>query len=119
VAPPTATIVVDPVSVMVRTATKLTGTNFPADATLTVKECSQTTWIVPETPCASSNVIRITTNSTGDFETTMTAEVCPGPTPTPVAPPAFVQSCYIGEPVPQGIDTITLVGASRITVTGP
>lgn len=119
VPPPTPTIVTDPVSVMVGAATKLTGTNFPADATLTIKECSQTTWIVPEDPCVTSNVISIATNSNGDFVTTMTAEVCPSPTPTPVAGPGFVQNCYLGQPVPQGIDTITLVGASRITVTGP
>ena len=104
---------------MVGTATKLTGTNFSANATLTIKECSQTTWIVPENPCATSNVITIATSSNGDFETTMTAEVCPSPTPTPVAGPGFVQNCYIGKQVPQGIDTITLIGATRITVTGP
>jgi hypothetical protein len=86
---------------------------------LTIKECSQTTWIVPESPCATSNVIAIATDANGAFETTMTAEVCPSPTPTPVAGPSFVQNCYIGEPVPQGIDTITLVGASLLTVTGP
>lgn len=119
VPPPVRTIVAAPVSVMVGTATNLTGTNFPANATLTLKECSQTTWIVPENPCATSNVINVATSSNGDFDATMTAEICPSPTPTPVVGPGFVQNCYVGEPVPQGIDTITSVGAARITVTGP
>jgi hypothetical protein len=119
VPPPAPMIVTDPVSVMVGATTQLTGTNFPANATLTIKECSQTTWIVPENPCANSNVITIASDSSGAFQTPMTAEVCPSPTPTPVAGPGFVQSCYIGQAAPQGIDTITLFGATRITVTRP
>ena len=77
VPPPVPTLGADPVSVMVGTTTKLTGTNFPANAALTIKECSQTTWIVPENPCATSNVITVATNSIGDFDATLTAEVCP------------------------------------------
>lgn len=108
-------IVAVPDSVMVNTATKLTGTHFPPNSTLTIKECSQTTWIVPQNPCTTNNVIQVKTNAYGSFVHKLTAEVCPGP----AVPPGFAELCYVGEPVPRGIDTITLRGAEQITVTGP
>ena len=119
VPPPTPTIVANPTNVMVDTATTLTGTDFPANATLTIKECSRTTWIVPQDPSATSNVTTVATNANGQFHAKMTAAVCPSTQPTPVATPGFVQNCYVGEPLPQGIDTMALVGATAITVTGP
>jgi hypothetical protein len=119
VPPPTPTVVASPADVMVDTATTLTGTGFPANATVTIKECSQTTWIVPEDPCATSNVVTVATNPGGGFQTTMTATYCPGTSPSTVATPSLAQRCYVGEPVPQGIDTIALVGAAEIVVTGP
>ena len=110
-------IVARPDNVMVNTKTTLIGRNFTPDTTIRLLECSQKTWIVPEDPCANGNAVTVATNAKGAFRTQMTAEVCPGVPSTP--PPGFAEHCYIGQPVPQGIDTITLVGAVRITVTGP
>jgi hypothetical protein len=31
----------------------------------------------------------------------------------------FQETCYVGVPHPRGIDTIVLVGAAKIVVTGP
>jgi hypothetical protein len=110
-------IVARPDNLMVNTDTTLTGTGFPPDRTLTVEECSETTWIVPQNPCATSNIIHVHTTLTGRFRHEMKAEVCPAP--GSIAPPGFAERCYVGVPRPTGVDVIVLVGAARITVTGP
>jgi hypothetical protein len=110
-------IVARPDSVMVNTSTTLIGRNFRPHTTIRLRECSVRTWVVTANPCASGNGVTVATNAKGAFKTSMVAEVCPGVGSTP--PPGFAEICYIGEPVPQGVDTITLVGAVRITVTGP
>jgi hypothetical protein len=108
-------IVAKPNSVMVNTATRLTGGHFQPDSKLTIEECSETNWIAPQNPCDTTNVIHVKTDASGSFVHKLTAEMCPGTAATP----GFTQNCYVGEPVPQGIDTIALVGAEQITVTGP
>ncbi len=112
----TPKIVAHPASVMVNTATKLFGYNFPADSKLTIEECSKTGWIVPQNPCDTTNEIHVTTNSAGSFVHKLTAQVCPGGV---TKLPGFQEICYVGEPKPSGIDTVFLVGAAKITVTGP
>jgi hypothetical protein len=110
-------IVAKPSNLMVNTTTRLTGTGFRPNATLTVMECSRTGWIVPQEPCATKNAVTVTTSSVGTFHASMTALVCPK-----VMQPAgsgFQETCYVGVPHPRGIDTIVLVGAAKIIVTGP
>jgi hypothetical protein len=102
---------------MVNTDTHLVGTGWPADKTLHISECSQRSWIVPQNPCATSNMISVTTNASGDFKTTLTAAVCPGASGSDSF--GFSETCYVGVPHPVGVDTIKLVGAAKITVTGP
>jgi hypothetical protein len=109
-------IVAHPDSVMVNSSTKLVGTNFKPKSTLTIKECSQSSWSVPLNPCDSTNSIRVRTNHLGQFTSSFTVQTCPGGTTTS---PGFSETCYIGDPMPSGIDVINLVGAAKITVTGP
>jgi hypothetical protein len=109
-------IVAHPHSVMVNGSTTLTGTNFKPRKSVTIKECSEKTWIVPQDPCDSTNSIVVKANGQGGFTSSFTVQTCPDGTTTP---PGFSERCYIGDPTPSGIDVITLVGAARITVTGP
>jgi hypothetical protein len=113
---PAPKIVVVPSSIMVNTHMKVTGKNFPALAKVTIEECPRSGWIVPQNPCDTTNVLHVTTNAKGRFSHLMVAQVCPGGTTTS---PGFSETCYVGEPSPRGIDTVTLVGAAQITVTGP
>jgi len=108
-------ITAHPDNLMVNTTTKLVGTGFAPSTSLTVKECANKDWIVPQNPCDSTNAVVVTTNKHGSFKTTFTAQTCPGTS----TGPGFSELCYIGVPTPSGIDTIDLVGAVRITVTGP
>jgi hypothetical protein len=110
-------IVARPNNVMVRQPIRLVGSGFPPNRTITIKECSRTNWVVNQNPCDSDNAITVTTNANGGWRGTMTAELCPA---TPVAAaPQPAEICYVGQPVPAGLDTIKLVGAARITVTYP
>ena len=109
-----AHIVAHPDSVMVDTATRLTGTHFPAKTKITIKECTERNWIVPQNPCDASPV-RVRTNAKGTFQIEFTVHTCPGDSRTP----GFSQTCYVGEPTISGLDTQTLTAAATITVTGP
>jgi hypothetical protein len=109
-------IVAKPSNVMVLHPIKLVGTGFRPNSTLTIKECSRTTWVVNQNPCAPDNAVTVSTNHNGAFKGTMIAELCPQ-IGTRVPLPA--ERCYVGEPVPGGLDTIRLVGAAQITVTYP
>lgn len=104
-----------PNSVMVNTDTHLIGAGWPAHDTITLTECSQKAWVVPQSPCDTDNTVTVTTNGHGRFSTPFKVETCPAPT----VPPGFAERCYIGVPAASGVDTVTLVGAVRITVTGP
>ena len=100
---------------MVNRATDLTGMNFKSKKSITIEECSETTWIVPQDPCGT-NSIKVKTSSHGGFMGSFTVQTCPGGTNTG---PSFSEKCYIGDPTPSGIDVVSLVGAAKITVTGP
>jgi hypothetical protein len=111
-------IVARPNNVMVNTTVKLVGTGFPPRATLTIEECGQTTWIVgQQAPCDTNNTITVVTNRYGRFAGLFKVELCPRSQAT--TPPITQETCYVGNPQPRGIDTITLVGAAKITVTYP
>ncbi|HVC70577.1 MAG TPA: hypothetical protein VNC61_10030 [Acidimicrobiales bacterium] len=109
-------IVARPNSVMVNHTTKLTGKHFAASKRITLEECSQSTFVVMSNPCDSTNTIKVKTNAQGRFQTTFTVNTCPGGT---ITPPGFQQTCYIGEPLPSGVDTISLQGSVTISITGP
>jgi hypothetical protein len=108
-------IVAKPNNLMVNTKSLLTGTGFPAKTRLTIEECSVTNWVVTAKPCDSTNRISVLTDGHGRFTRQFKVELCGGkrgPEPTS-------QICFIGDPHPEGIDTITLLGAARVTVTYP
>ena len=109
-------IAANPTHVMVNSPVALRGSGFPPDTRITLAECSATAWVVPFSPCLTSNTVTVRTDSAGSFRTHMTARICPAVSPgvTPTQ-----RTCYIGEPVPQGVDTISLVGAAKIVVSWP
>jgi hypothetical protein len=109
-------ITAHPDNLMVNTATNLVGTGFAPTTSLTVEECGHKNWIAPQNPCDSSNSVVVTTSEHGTFKTAFTVQTCPGGTNKG---PGFSERCYIGVPHPSGVDTIDLLGAVRITVTGP
>lgn len=101
-----------PNHVMVNTDTHLIGTHFGAHQTLTLAECSETHWIAPQDPC-DSNTVTVTTDAKGRFATTFLVKTCPG------VVAGTSEKCYVGVPTPTGVDTIELLAAAKITVTGP
>jgi hypothetical protein len=108
-------IVAKPNSVMVNAKTTITGTGFRATTKLTIEQCSKVRWVVPANPCVRANKISVHTDGHGRFARQFQVELCggkrgPGPTS---------QICYIGNPRPEGKDTITLLGAAKVTVTYP
>jgi hypothetical protein len=109
-------ITAHPNNLMVNTSTHLIGKNFDPSTTLTVEECAEKHWIAPQNPCDSTNSVVVTTNSHGQFKSPFTVQTCSSGTGSA---PGFAEKCYIGVPTPNGVDTITLLGAARIVVTGP
>ena len=108
-------IAAKPNNLMVNTRSTLTGSGFPARTKLTIKECPATGWIVPQHPCVTNNTISVVTDAHGRFTHKFRVELCGGKRgafPTS-------QICYIGDPHPEGIDTIRLLGAAAVTVTYP
>lgn len=114
----TPRIVAKPNNVMVNTKIALTGTGFAARSKLTIMECSSRGWVVvAQHPCVSNNKISVLTDARGRFTRKFKVELCPRTTTG--SGPATRETCYIGNPHPEGIDTISLVGAVRVTVTYP
>jgi hypothetical protein len=109
-------ITAHPDNVVVDTSTHLIGKNFDPSTTLTVEECLEKHWIAPQNPCDSTNAVVVTTNSRGEFKSSFIVETCSSGMGSS---PGFAERCYIGVPIPNGVDTITLLGAARIVVTGP
>ena len=108
-------IVAKPNNLMVNTKTTLTGSGFPAKTRIVIEECSITNWVVTANPCVRNNKISVLTDRHGRFTRQFRVELCGGrrgPEPTS-------QICYIGDPHPEGIDTMRLLGAARVTVTYP
>jgi hypothetical protein len=114
-------IVLDPTSAMINTTVEVHGKGFAPNASITVAECSKTTWSLPEQPCVDGNQVTLTTNANGKFKTTMKVGLCPsGPTPVvSTGTPVTQRTCYIGQLTPTGIDTLALVGAAPLMVSWP
>jgi hypothetical protein len=110
-------IKVVPNEVMVNQTVTLTGANFPANTTITLKDCAQKTWIVPQEPCAPEDEVTLTTNALGRFKTPFKVGLCPAPPPK--EPPVTRRTCFIGAPHPFGVDEVELVGAAKVIVTFP
>jgi hypothetical protein len=114
VSPTPPVITVHPNSVMVNTDTVVKGANFAPGRTLQLVECSQTMWVVPQSPCNTDNSKTVTTNSSGKFRTKMKVEACPSGS----QPAGLSETCYIGAEK-LGIDTGQLEPYASITVTFP
>jgi hypothetical protein len=116
VTPPAITA--HPDNVMVNTHTKLVGTGFAKHTSVTVVECSATTWYVLANPCDSTNTVTVKTNGHGRFTTPFLVQTCPGAASTGSGGGlAFL--CYIGVAEPSGVDTIALQPYTSIVVTYP
>ena len=114
--PPTgAHIVAKPNNLMVNAKTTLSGTGFAARTKLTIEECSKTHWVVTAQVCARGNKISVLTNAHGRFTRQFEVKLCGGKRGS--GPTS--QICYIGNPHREGVDTITLRGAAKVTVTYP
>lgn len=95
----------------------LNGTGFAPNTTYTVAECSQTNWIVPKNPCLKKNTITVTTDPTGAFTHSFRPAPCSNAMlSNATVSNAMASTCFVGVPLPSGIDTISLVGATPITV---
>lgn len=117
-APAPPRIVVKPNNVMVNTVVSLTGSGFAAKAKLSIMECSNRGWVVvAQHPCVSDNKISVATDAHGRFVRKFRVKLCPRSTTG--TGPVTKETCYIGNPHPEGIDTMSLIGAARITVTYP
>jgi hypothetical protein len=114
ISPVPPTITVKPNNVMVNTITTVTGRNFLPHQTVTLAECSQKTWIVPQNPCDTNNDKTVAANSLGRFVTRMKVEACPR-----IVSAGISEQCYIGQPKPNGIDTIALQPNAGVVVTFP
>jgi hypothetical protein len=93
----------------------LTGTHFAPRHRYTIEECSQTTWVVTQHVCNTTQAVHVTTNGAGGFHSKLTVELCPPP-PVTAAATSLLKICYVGAPTIQGIDVDTLLGVARITV---
>jgi hypothetical protein len=106
-----------PRSIMVNGTTTLTGTGFPANGPVHLRECGSAAWIVPEEPCDTTNEVTVMSDASGRFTTPFEVQLCPRKLPP--KPPVTREKCYIGEPHLTGEDTIGLAPAVKITVTYP
>jgi hypothetical protein len=108
-------IAAHPNMVMAKGSIKLVGTHFKPLSTFTIRECSESTWVVTQDVCVIKNSNVVTTNANGKFTASIAAYRCPVVRRTPPTGPS--QTCYIGEPTVQGVDVVSLLGAASITVT--
>lgn len=117
-------IVAKPDSVMVNNKTTLTGSGFKRHKKLTIVECSARSWVVPKQVCNHRNALTVRTSARGGFRVKFKVLVCPAASAAltatvPAVARGFSRRCFIGVPAIRGVDTEALVGATRITVTGP
>jgi hypothetical protein len=63
--------------------------------------------------------VTVTPDSHGRFSAPMQAEVCPLVGSGARAKPITRRRCFVGEPLPNGVDTVQLVGAGKLIVTYP
>jgi len=121
-AKPHPKIVAKPHSVMVNKKVTLTGSGFKPHHKYVLNECSARSWTVPQKVCNHRNAVHVRTGPRGGFRVRMKALVCPRPVQPQarvLGPDGFVVHCFIGVPKVFGIDGEMLVGAVRISVTGP
>lgn len=111
-------IVAKPDSVMVNKKTTLTGSGFKRHRKLRIWECSAKSWVVPKQICNHRNAVTVRTNAHGGFKVKFKVLVCPSASSS-AATRGFSRRCFVGVPTPSGVDVVILVGATRITVTGP
>jgi hypothetical protein len=111
---PAPRIVARPDHVAAGATTSLSGTHFSPSSAVTLKECAHSMWVVTANPCGHAKSITVQTNAHGAFTTTFTVHRCGAG-----AKAGSPQTCYIGEPTPSGIDTITLQGAVAVAVSRP
>lgn len=115
-ATPPPHITATPDNVMVNSDVTLVGHRFAPDHTLRLRVCNAKRWVVPQHPC-SDGAIHVTTGRAGRFRATWTAALCPR-ADWP-GHPVTEERCYVGLPMPQGVDTVTLVGHVKVIVTYP
>ena len=104
-----------PDDVMVNTQVRVKGTGFVPRASITIRECSRTLWIVPEEPCNTGNEVTVQANARGGFVTSMKADVCPEGEP---GREITERTCYLGV-AKFGEDTVELSPAAKLIVTYP
>ena len=114
-ATPPPQISASPNHLMVNQMTTLHGEGFAPKATVQLKECASTGWIVVLHPCVAGSKLSVVTKADGSFTTSFVAKVCSG---TPVGP-ATARRCFVGVPTPSGVDTMSLVGAVKLIVSYP
>lgn len=85
----------------------LDGSGFVPNTRYLIEECSKTSWIAPQDPCVDTNAITVTTGVDGEFTHPFVVQACS---------PALSSDCFIGAPIPSGVDVVELAGAARITV---
>jgi hypothetical protein len=108
-------IVAHPDSLKVGATTKLVGTHFKPGSSFRIEECSRTNWVVVQNVCLTKNSMIVTTSASGRFTGSFTVRMCPKA--KMIAAAGASRTCYIGEPTPQGIDVVSLLGAATLTVT--
>ena len=108
-------IVAKPNNLMVNTKTTLTGTGFPAKTKLTIEECSNHQLGRYRKPVRQEQQDLRPHRRTRQVH----AAVPSGTLRWQARPEPTSQICYIGDPHPEGVDTMTLLGAAKITVTYP
>lgn len=106
-------IKVKPQDVMVTRSVQVKGSGFAPKASLTLRECGRTFWIVPEDPCGNGTTVQ--TNAHGSFVTSIKAEVCPEGMP---GKEITERTCYIGV-LEFGEDTGELSPSAKLIVTYP
>jgi hypothetical protein len=115
-------IVAKPHSVTVNKFTTLNGSGFKPHSKFVLNECSAKSWVVPRKVCNHRNAVHVRTGPRGGFRVRMKALLCPRPVQPQgrtLGPKPFIVHCFIGKPTRRGANTETLVGAVRISVTGP
>ncbi len=120
-------IVARPHKLRVNKVTTLSGEGFRPRHRYVLNECSAQTWVVPAHVCNHRNAVHVRTGPHGGFQVRMKVLACPRrmqpqsrvPRLEVRRPEGFVVHCFIGVPRIAGVDTETLVGAVRISVTGP
>jgi hypothetical protein len=96
----------------------LTGKHWPASSKIRLKDCGGRGWVVTQKHQCNKGKIVVHTTKRGRFTTSVPMALCPHTSDWP-GHPVTERRCYVGQPMPSGVDTITLVGHVKIIVTYP